>query len=116
MVSAESSHSTTGSSTPSRPDGGYASTIGPNGPFATLAQICPFLASEDRSWRAASPTREHRCGAVLEADPATRQVRHATGSGARSGARADSAAVMRSPVVTAPSEADETSAAYLAMT
>ena len=52
----------------------------------------------------------------LEADPATRQVRHATGSGARSGARADSAAVMRSPVVTAPSEADETSAAYLAMT
>jgi len=65
MVSAESSHSTTGSSTPSRPDGGYASTIGPNGPFATLAQICPFLASEDRSWRAASPTREHRCGAVV---------------------------------------------------
>jgi LysM repeat protein len=74
MVSAESSHSSAGSSAPSRPDGGHALIIGPNGPLATLAQICPFLASEDRSWRAASPAREHRCGAVVPMAPLRPEV------------------------------------------
>ena len=31
---------------------------------AVIAAICPFLVASDGAWRSASPSRDHRCGAV----------------------------------------------------
>jgi LysM domain len=49
-------------------DGGLVMTGAPIAPGRdtqrVLAAICPYLLSEDGSWRAARPMREHRCTAV----------------------------------------------------
>ncbi|MHB8458746.1 MAG: LysM peptidoglycan-binding domain-containing protein [Candidatus Limnocylindrales bacterium] len=39
-------------------------TVGQPQPSGAPTRICPFLATEDRAWRAAMPMREHRCTAV----------------------------------------------------
>lgn len=38
-------------------------------PPAGASAICPYLVAADRAWRAASPSREHRCTAVEPAAP-----------------------------------------------
>jgi len=40
-------------------------------PGGAVAGICPYLVSSGGSWRAASPSRDHRCGAM---DPPTPQA------------------------------------------
>ncbi|MBF6606478.1 MAG: LysM peptidoglycan-binding domain-containing protein [Chloroflexi bacterium] len=39
-------------------------TVGQPGPSGAPTRLCPFLATENRAWRAAMPMREHRCTAV----------------------------------------------------
>src|SRR6185295_14035132 len=52
-------------SDPARTSGGPARPAVALSGRATAAVMCPFLATESGAWRAAFPTGEHRCTAVV---------------------------------------------------
>jgi hypothetical protein len=55
-----------------------AATAPPPGAREAVAAVCPYLASDSGSWRAAVPSRDHRCTAVEPATPQStdKQRRH----------------------------------------
>jgi hypothetical protein len=69
--------------TPSAQDRDPSAWYGAPVPASAWASICPYLLDASGTWRAAQPSRDHRCTAVTPAEPlrAEKQRRLCLGAG-----------------------------------
>ena len=60
------------------PDGGQTRRLAPPTALEATAATCPYLTSAGGAWRHATPSRDHRCGALEPpaAQPTDKQRRH----------------------------------------